>query len=149
MCKLLLGDIQPPKPVAFVGPGPERGVFLPKACYFIVFSPVLQRGGHRVGKIIRERVGLFVHAHARAPAVLPTASSRVLKASSKSFMPSASSLSVISFIEIPALARSAMVFAAPSTFSVRLGRNLPWSRKASNVAGGIVSTVSAPMSSST
>ena len=38
---------------------------------------------------------------------------------------------------------------APSMSSVRLSRTRPWSRNASMVAGGIVLTVSAPISSST
>ncbi len=42
MGELLLHDVQPAQPIAFVGAGPERGVLLPEARDFIVFSPVLQ-----------------------------------------------------------------------------------------------------------
>ena len=49
----------------------------------------------------------------------------------------------------PASATDAIVSRASSTSSVRLARGRPWSRKASNVAGGIVLTVSGPISSST
>src|SRR5690242_9545824 len=125
MRQLFFCDVQPAEPVAFVRAGPERRILLPEARHFIVFFPILEGCRYGLREIFRQDIGLFVHAHARAPAVLPTASSKVLKASENNFTPSASSLSVTSFIEIPALARSAIVFAAPSTFSVRLGRSFP------------------------
>src|SRR5438128_12668074 len=50
------------------------------------------------------------------------ASSNCLKGSWKSFTALAISLSVTSFMEMPAASRSCMVLFAPSTFSVRLGQ---------------------------
>src|ERR1700740_780332 len=122
---LFFGDGEPAEPIALVRSGPERSILLPEARNFIVFFPVFEGRAHRARELIRQFVGLFVNAHARTPAFLPTASSRVLKASANSLTPSTIRLSVTSFMEIPALARSAMIFAAPSTFSVRLGRSLP------------------------
>ena len=63
--------------------------------------------------------------------------------------PSAVSLSVISSREIPSSSSAASVSRAPATSSSRLARGRPCRRKASNVAGGTVSTVSGPISSST
>src|SRR6266850_7035226 len=149
VCELFPRDGEPAEPIALVSPRPERSIFLPQPRHLVVSLPVFYGCSNLTCKRASQLVGLAVQAHAGTPAVLLTASSRVLKASANSLTPSTISLSVTSFIEIPALARSAMVFAAPSTFSVRLGRSFPWSRNASIVAGGIVSTVSAPMSSST
>src|SRR6266487_3164636 len=111
--------------IVFVGASPKGRVLLPEARDFIVFFPVFERSGDCACKLIRHFVGLWIDTHTRTPALLPVASRRVLKASEKSLTPSTISLSVTSFIEMPALARSAMVFAAPSTFSVKLGRSLP------------------------
>ena len=86
-----------------------------------------------------------------APASLvcfSTAFSSFPKASEKSCTPSMRSLSVTSFMEIPTSASVAIVSAANSTSSTRLARGRPWSRNASKVAGGIVLTVSGPISSS-
>jgi hypothetical protein len=54
-----------------------------------------------------------------------TAASSLSKASAKSLTPSSVSLSVTSLIEIPARAKSSMVFCAPVTSSVRLLRRCP------------------------
>src|SRR5260370_11491683 len=149
MGELYFRNGEPAQPIALVGATPQRRIFLPQTRDLIIPFPIVQGCGDRAPQLLRQFVGLCIDAHARTPALLPVASSRVLKASAKSLTPSTSSLSVTSFIEMPAFPRSAMVFAAASTFSVRLGRSLPGSRKASNVAGGIVSTVAAPISSST
>ena len=64
--------------------------------------------------------------------------------------PSATSSSVISFSEMPCCSSSASIARAPATScSMASGVALPWSRNASMVAGGIVSTVSRPTSAST
>src|SRR5260370_8436771 len=98
---------------------------LGEARLLVVLVPGGRGVRYRDRKFLWQFVGLFGDAHARTPALLPVAASRVVKASEKSFTPSTRSLSVTSFMEIPALASSAMVFAAPSTFSVRLGRSCP------------------------
>src|SRR5258708_31938843 len=123
--ELLLRDGEPAEPIAFVGPRPKRSIFLPQPRDLAVSFPVFYGCGNCTCKRAGQLVGLAVHAHAGTPVVLFTASNRVLKASAKSLTPSTISLSVTSFMEIPALARSAMVLAAPSTFSAKLGRSLP------------------------
>src|SRR5208283_5258725 len=146
---LLLRDVKPAEPVALVRAAPERSILLPEARDLVVVFPVRKRNVNCRGQGWRQFVSQFVEAHARTPALFPVASSNCLNASAKSFTPSRSNLSVTSFMEMPAWPRLSIVFTAPATSSVRLLRNLPWSRKASKVAGGMVSTVSAPMSSST
>src|SRR5258708_27234852 len=123
--ELLFGNGEPAEPITLVRPTQERSILLPKPRDFIIPLPIFERYSDRPRKRTGQLVGLAVQTHARTPAFLPTASSRVLKASANSLTPSTISLSVTSFMEIPAFARSAMVFAAPSTFSVRLGRSLP------------------------
>src|SRR5258708_6387287 len=123
--ELLFGNGEPAEPITLVRATPERSILLPQARDFIVLLPIFERYSNRPRKRTGQLVSLAVQTHARTPAFLPTASSRVLKASANSLTPSTISLSVTSFIEIPAFARSAIVFAAPSTFSVRLGRSLP------------------------
>src|SRR6266511_1771488 len=68
--------------------------------------------------------------------------------SAKSRTPSSSSRVVTSSSETPSAASSAMAARAPSRPVSRVGATRPWSRKASKVAGGTVSTVSGPISSS-
>jgi len=80
---------------------------------------------------------------------LETAAISLTNASAKSLTASSSSLSVAAFIEMPTFSSVCIVSCASSRFSSRLARQRPWSRNASNVAGGIVLTVSLPISSST
>src|ERR1700730_3699112 len=147
--KPLLRDVHPAQPLRFVSAGPDGGVALPEPPDLVVLFPIIQRSFDDSFQFIWEHVELGIEAHARTPAVLPVASSKCLNASAKSFTPSTTSFSVTSLMEMPAFSSEAMTLAASSTFSVKLGRTRPWSRKASKVSGGIVSTVSGPMSSST
>src|SRR5262249_30072249 len=147
MRDLLVDDAQPAEPAGFVCTGPQRSILLPKALYLVVLLPVADGRGYRVSQILRQLVFLCIDTHACTPAVLPVTSSSCANASANSLTPSTTSLSVISFMEMPTSAKVVIVRSALATSSVKLGRSLPCARNASNVAGGIVSTVSAPMSS--
>ncbi len=70
-------------------------------------------------------------------------------AAANSSTPSTTSALVTSSSPSPCSSAAAMTARAPSRSSVRLARGCPWSRNASMVAGGMVSTVSGPISSST
>src|SRR5438067_2477637 len=63
--------------------------------------------------------------------------------------PSSCSLRVTASRSIPTSARRRKMSRAPSRSCSRVGPSLPWSRKASMVAGGMVLTVCGPISSST
>jgi hypothetical protein len=78
-----------------------------------------------------------------------TALSSLVKGSTNLARPSASRSSVTFFKEMPDFSRSSRTSIALVTSSSRLGRSLPWSRKALNVSGGTVLTVRGPISSST
>ncbi len=88
-------------------------------------------------------------ASAGARQLASTAASSSAKASENRRTPSASSRSVTSFKETSSSARASSVACAPARPASSESRNRPCSRKASYVAGGIVFTVSGPMSSST
>ena len=71
-------------------------------------------------------------------------------ASANCCTPSLTSSSVTSFSEMPCCSSSASTARAPATScSMASGVTSPWSRNASIVAGGMVSTVSRPISAST
>ena len=71
-------------------------------------------------------------------------------ASANCCTPSLTSSSVTSFSETPLASNSASIARAPAiSCSMTSGVASPWSRNASMVAGGMVSTVSRPMSAST
>src|SRR6202047_829202 len=125
MHELPLRNPQPPEQLAFVGAGPQRGVALPQAAHLVILFPIRDGGLNQSFQLLGQEVELAVEAHARTPAVLPVASNNCAKASAKSLTPSTTSFSVTSFMEIPAFSSEAMVFAASSTFSVRLGRKRP------------------------
>src|SRR6267378_1246716 len=147
--KLFFDNVQPAQPLRFIGAGPNGSVPLPQPPDLVVLFPIIKRSFDERFQFLWKHVELGIKAHARTPAVLPVASSSCLNASAKSFTPSTTSFSVTSFMEMPAFSSEAITLEASSTFSVKLGRTRPWSRKASKVAGGIVSTVSGPISSST
>ncbi len=79
-----------------------------------------------------------------------TAPSNLSNASANCCTPSVTSSSVTSCSEMPSRSSSASVARAPaSSCSITSGIAWPWSRNASIVAGGMVSTVSRPISAST
>src|SRR5258705_7733067 len=98
VCKLLVRDRQPAKPVTLVRVAPQGGVFLPQPRDFVAFLPVVQRSVDRHFQFFRQFVGKAVYAHSRTPACFSTAAINCLKASAKSFTPSTTSFSVTSFI---------------------------------------------------
>ena len=122
---LLLGNIQPAEPLVLVRARPKRGILLPKPLHFAVLLPILKRGVYIIFEFVGECVGLAIQAHALTPALFPVASRSCLNASAKSLTPSRRSLSVASFMEMPALARLSMVVRAALTSSVKLLRSLP------------------------
>src|SRR5215471_10873169 len=116
---LFFDDIEPAQPLGFVFARPERGVTLPQTFHFSAGLPLAQGGFHRSGQRLRE--GGLESAHTCFPFVcvlFDMASSNFVKASANSFTPSSVSLSVTSFIEMPAFARSAMTFWASGKSSV-------------------------------
>src|SRR5580704_2286692 len=92
---------------------------------------------------------------ARSPAISarrrwPTTPSNLSKESAKARTPSSTSSSVILSREMPWFSSMPRRMRAPArSCSTASGLTTPWSRKASIVAGGMVSTVSRPISSST
>ena len=108
---LLLGDIQPAEPFVFIGAGPQRGVSLPQAGDFsCTFFPIVRaRRFTSSANVVGEFVGLrfrLTHSLLRFFRWRPEA---VVKASEKSLTPSTRSLSVTSFMEMPALPRLSIV----------------------------------------
>src|ERR1700737_2389028 len=124
VCVLSFDNGQPAKPVSFICTGPQGRVFLPHPRNFMFFLPFLQRTANRVRQVFRQAVSLSVD-HAFTPALLPVVVSNCVNASAKSLTPSTTSLSVTSFMEIPAFSSASMVFWAPGISSVRLARNFP------------------------
>ena len=100
----------------------------------------------------RQRGALAAPAR-RAPrsSLLASVRSSASKSLAKDTMPSSSSVSVTSVRLMPSYERRASrsAFASSSPSSTRSAARLPWSRKASMVAIGIVFTVSRPTSAST
>lgn len=84
-----------------------------------------------------------------SPIAFSTAAIILSNGSTNKGTASINNLSVAFFNEIPAFSKSASVFSAASVSSVKLPRNFPCWRKAFHISGGIVFTVSAPISSST
>ncbi len=82
----------------------------------------------------------------RLPATAPSSLSA---ASMKSCTPSSTRVSPTLAMSMPASARHVMTRSAPATSSSMALFRVPWSRNASMVAGGMVLTVSGPISSST
>src|SRR5208337_404135 len=150
MSDLALDNAQPAEPFRLVGACPKRCVALPQPADFVRGAPLLYVHLDRVRERVRELEGqLADHRRTGVAELFFTASSSLSNASAKRRTPSSVSLSVTSFIEMPTAATVCMILAAPARSSVRLGRGWPCSRKASNVAGGIVFTVSGPINSST
>src|ERR1700691_413377 len=108
--ELFVDNREPAEPLAFIGIGPQGGVFGPEALDLVVQLPVFERSLHGLGQWWGQFVG---HRFAEVPvasfACFSTAPRSLSKASAKSFTPSSVSWSVTSFMEIPARARSSMV----------------------------------------
>ena len=137
---------EPAEPVRLVRPRPERrgrrptgGFTLAPDCQSSIVSRTsVSISGGRLARWRRCACGRF------APALPAIAANSFWKAWANRSTPSAVSLSVISSSEMPSSSSAASVSRAPATSSSRLARGRPCRRKASNVAGGTVSTVSRP-----
>src|SRR5579862_1057312 len=110
--------------------GPQRSASLPQALHLAARLPV----GRRRLNLRCQRVWQrslqsahrsFLSSYPFCCVLFATAASSLSKASANNFTPSLVNLSVTSFIEMPARARSCITFDAPATSSVRLFRSRP------------------------
>src|SRR5579872_6319556 len=123
---LFFHDVEPAQPLRFVIAGPQARIAVPQFFYLALRLPIGNRRFHTAGKTFWK--GSLQSAHSVYPFWLvlrSTAANNFSKASANCFTPSSVSLSVTSFIEIPAFGRSSIVFCAPATSSVRLLRSFP------------------------
>src|SRR6266853_3529989 len=122
---LLVYDIKPAQPLRLVRAGLERPIALPQAFHFSARLPLADRTLNRRRERLGQRRFQPTHACAFRWVLFSTTARSVSKASANNLTPSSVSLSVTSFIEMPALARSSMVFCAPGISSVKLSRTRP------------------------
>lgn len=114
------------EPAGFVTSRPQGSVFLPQTLHLAACLPLGHGGLYRGGQLVRK--GSLQSAHAYWPfrcVFFSTAASSLVKASANSLTPSSVSLSVTSFIGMPAFAKLSITFCAPCASSVRLFLTLP------------------------
>src|SRR6516225_3367261 len=143
--------VQPAEPLGLVIVAPDGGVALPEAGHFPVGLPVFERSLHGLGERGSELPAWRLNDGFRGHGLALFCSTTVcnwLNASSKRRMASSRSVAVTCFMEMPAFSRSDMALSAAGRSASRVRLRTPWSRKASMVAGGMVLTVSGPISSS-
>src|SRR6266849_1792203 len=58
---LVFRDIQPSQPLAFVRPGPERGITLPQSPHLSVSTPIVNRGLNRSCQSLWQNIGLLIY----------------------------------------------------------------------------------------
>src|SRR5579859_1782398 len=152
LLKLLFDNAQPADPFVFIVAGPEGWIAAPETGHFVSGLPVVERRLHRLRERRRKFPAGGLDHRFRAHRFLffcSTAAISLANASAKRLMASSRSWSVTFCMEMPAFSRFVMVASAAARSASSVRSTVPWSRKASMVAGGMVLTVSGPISSST
>lgn len=122
---LLFDNVEPAQPLGLIFPSPQAAIAIPQTLHCPARLPVGKRRFHRGSQLSGREVFIRLAVYPFCCVLFSTEASSLSKASANSFTPSSVSLSVTCFIEIPARARSSIVFFAPGISSVRLLRSLP------------------------